>query len=1436
MSLLRLLLILLPLAAIQKPGRCNNADNFPGYNGSISTKDVLEVKPVQVFTTSLAANNFFDCNNSTFYMRLSSPGYKIVMQQTQTAVNGRSWIVGDLVNIAAGTSEGFIVQLDNSGSLLSQHILRINNTPVSIKDIRINTAGKLNITGILNGTNSVFISRLSTDLIPDWVETISFTNSPFRANVHLMEQDILALSIQTSSGINCFHVGATGSLAISIQLQSSGLLQSLGYANMVAGGNGLVSLHSRNGRYETQITSVSNAGGFVSNHILGNNSGEYKAVGMSSYSLRMALLAIRKNDNGSFTIERNVIYNSGSVETRHEYVVGGAYDFNSTGALTNAGDAFCISSPLAGKLLMVKHSRDYQTTVGFAREYNIPAGATVHAMSRTFDGGYIMGLNSADSSAFILMKTDSSGSLNGCGFQNLPIGSAETLNLTNSTAPVNFSVQNFTAVPASLAPVVVSLTGTFDCNSISCPPPAQPDTCQSTYYKTLISNSYYSTLSDVGLMRNNKLFCSSVKLDNLLEETVQRRGFQLYDESGRFIKGIYVDHTVAVGASYSRVKKLSDSTVLFATLSYVGSDAFVSFRVFSDNLELLSNHTFKTPPGFRIYSSGVGIGDIHQDAEGNFYLCGSTASFFATPATVTVLKVSAAGVPLWLKTYNLTGDYYLGDIGMTSNASSLILLAEGGAVNGSVSARMDKQTGTMINMFRFPNSGNGSIVNRFIKWEQGRILYVGQNNSSSLVIGSFDSTAKPIKLKVFPGLFPSRATDLKNGKLYISTSSYTDHKSVLMATDTALNLLFAKKYNDYNSAGYAMAASDAGYIYTVGSHNYGQDYYFYAPFIKKFGRNGELGACSGVPVNFAGTDINLNTSPVFFAEQPLAALQTVPAFPLLILPDNFGAAIAEVVCSSPPTCNHIEVSGPSTVCQLFTEYTYRYTKNAGCDISADVEADGTRVQVVNITDTSIVVRFLQTGPAWIKALIKTGCSQFVDSILVNVQAGAGFNLGNDTAICHNNTLLLDAGPGFNSYIWQDGSAAQTFVVTQPGEYYITVTNGCGETISDTINISHVTLPAVFIGSDTSICKGNTLMLTAPAGFSGYQWESGSTIIGNSPQVQLTVNVAQPIRLTATTTEGCIASDTLDLQVKEAPPVNLGNDSSFCANQSLTLTVGTGYSTYQWSTGQTGNSINIQVPGNYWVAATAANGCVARDTMIVASVYPLPQLNLGADFGTCFNESKRLDAGNFSAYLWQDNSTARYFNASQVGTYHVRVTDQHQCTARDSVRLTTIFQLPVNFLQGRDSICSYEKISLVSIVPFREYLWSTGSSQSAITIGDAGRYTLSVTDINGCKGKDTMDIYAKECMLGIYIPNTFTPNNDGRNDVFRPLVFGVMESYSLQLYNRYGQLLFSADNPLAGWDGNWKGQSQSTGGYVWICRYKFEGQLPKQEKGTVLLIR
>jgi gliding motility-associated-like protein len=116
------------------------------------------------------------------------------------------------------------------------------------------------------------------------------------------------------------------------------------------------------------------------------------------------------------------------------------------------------------------------------------------------------------------------------------------------------------------------------------------------------------------------------------------------------------------------------------------------------------------------------------------------------------------------------------------------------------------------------------------------------------------------------------------------------------------------------------------------------------------------------------------------------------------------------------------------------------------------------------------------------------------------------------------------------------------------------------------------------------------------------------------------------------------------------------------------------------------------------------------------------------------------------------------------------------------------------------------------------------------------YWLDVKDNNQCRGRDTILVTLKECMQGLFVPSAFTPNNDGKNDDFKPLLFGNIEEYRFTVYNRWGQVVFSTTTPGQGWNGSFGGQPQNTNVFTWLCQYKLKNENFKVEKGIVTLIK
>jgi gliding motility-associated-like protein len=375
------------------------------------------------------------------------------------------------------------------------------------------------------------------------------------------------------------------------------------------------------------------------------------------------------------------------------------------------------------------------------------------------------------------------------------------------------------------------------------------------------------------------------------------------------------------------------------------------------------------------------------------------------------------------------------------------------------------------------------------------------------------------------------------------------------------------------------------------------------------------------------------------------------------------------------------------------------------------------------------------------------------------------------------------------------------------------------------------------GPDRTKCNKDTLHLDAPPGFSNYSWSNNYAISSTTSQhviVNPIIDTAYYVK--AEKSPGCFAYDTVRVYVNTSPPINLGIDKSFCQGDSAVFNAGSGFDQYIWSNGSRQQQVTVKTSGTFWVIGSTAQGCKSYDTVKVSKVFSNPAVTVDHNPALCTGSSRILDAGKFSSYLWNDGSVTEKFTIKNIGIYAVEVTDNNGCKGTDTATVTTLLPLPSDFLPADTLLCSYDKLVIASQRSYSFYQWSSGASGSSITIGQPGTYWLLVKDANGCMGKDSITINPKDCMKGFYIPTAFTPNHDGNNDLFRPLLFGNVKKYQFTVYNRWGQIVFQTTDLGKAWDGTYESLLQQSNAFVWICTYQFEEEEVKTQRGTVMLVR
>jgi gliding motility-associated-like protein len=573
---------------------------------------------------------------------------------------------------------------------------------------------------------------------------------------------------------------------------------------------------------------------------------------------------------------------------------------------------------------------------------------------------------------------------------------------------------------------------------------------------------------------------------------------------------------------------------------------------------------------------------------------------------------------------------------------------------------------------------------------------------------------------------------------------------------------------------------------------------------------------------------------------PLAAMRDTNAFSnsnYVIQTGTPPTTLVSQMCMGTPTCNNIQITGNLSVCS--GSGTYTGNLNGGCSLPITWSVTGgPGVPTINkLNNNAVSISFSQDGAYMVKALANSNCTNFGDSVLVHVSTGVHLTLGDDTLLCAGNSMILHAGSNFSSYAWQDGSTDSTLLVTTPGQFTVTVTDFCGNSFSSSVNVSFLPPLTSPFPAIVNKCQGDTLDLALPSGFDSVYFLSPPVNARlRNDSVQFFNSGPSNYSLQERDVHGCIVKSPISVQVYPQPVLNIGGDSTICPADSILLDAGAGFSSYLWSTGSQNQAIWAPTKGTYWVKTATSNGCILRDSMALAN-FPVAAANLDPDTVLCTGTSRLLSAGGgFASYLWNDGSTSSTLTVSATGQYWVNVTDGQGCSSADTVTIKAIVPLPSNFLPTDTTICQYGSVTLIPKGEFSSFLWSDGSAAPSFTAKVPGLYYLQVVDKNGCTGRDSILLTGKQCLIGFYIPNAFTPNNDGRNDAFRPLIYGNVVKYKFAVYDRWGQLVFESADLMKGWDGTVGGTPQRAGAFVWYCVFQLQGQEVQTQRGTVLLIR
>jgi gliding motility-associated-like protein len=475
-------------------------------------------------------------------------------------------------------------------------------------------------------------------------------------------------------------------------------------------------------------------------------------------------------------------------------------------------------------------------------------------------------------------------------------------------------------------------------------------------------------------------------------------------------------------------------------------------------------------------------------------------------------------------------------------------------------------------------------------------------------------------------------------------------------------------------------------------------------------------------------------------------------------------------------------------------------------------------------------------------------------------------LGLDTVVCRNDTLVLVPEEVLSSPVWTTLADPSTVIGTEnslvlippiTNETYIVKGNalpyGCpGQFV---FNVTAPGPPAFTINvSDTSVCLFDSIrMNVAPSNPSNYQYNwTPAALFDNPTTISQTIRAEQSGWYSVTLSElggtGCSLSDSIFIEVLPIFTFDLGNDTIICPNDSLIIapSMPTGGSA-TWFNGSNAityvvnSSIDSAVIG---VTIADVNGCKVKDSIAVRN-FSISPFDLGADLAICIGEKVLVGVNNaaIKSYLWSTNAASPQIVITESGVYTVTLVDTNNCMLNDTITILKNTNT-VSFELGQDySICEDEPIVLSpSMSEIDSIIWIDGTNSNAYTydkpfnVNDT--ITLSATAFGCTSVRDTVHIYIEDCTCPIFVPNSFSPNGDQNNNTFKIYHNCGFKDFNFIILNRWGEVLFETQSLNFEWNGIFKGELVKSDTYVWRMRYFLDNQkIGYQNKvGIVTILR
>ena len=532
-------------------------------------------------------------------------------------------------------------------------------------------------------------------------------------------------------------------------------------------------------------------------------------------------------------------------------------------------------------------------------------------------------------------------------------------------------------------------------------------------------------------------------------------------------------------------------------------------------------------------------------------------------------------------------------------------------------------------------------------------------------------------------------------------------------------------------------------------------------------------------------------------------------------------------------------------------------------------------KVFDTTGLNLVYTFSDTGTYSLKLVINRGqgCS---DSAVSPVKVYPGFIPAfNYNGVCFSkptqfNDQTATRYGSVNLWKWDFGDIGLFDTSSQANPVYtygskgakiaiLTVSNsvGCLDTAKRSLPIFDKP-PLSLAFADTLICKNDQVQLKA-TGNGLFTWSPNTAMVNGTtatPTVTPPVTTRFYVDLDD---QGCLNRDSVLVRVVNQVTLQAMNDTLICQGDQVQLRVQSDAFHYSWTPAAQLENANIANPlattpqvTTYEVTAVLG-GCTAKDQVQVITV-PYPLANAGVDTMICFNSSAQLrgttDGSSFqwtpTVFLDNASSMNPVTNPPQTISYVLLAFDDKGCPkpGRDTIQVIVLPDIKAS--AGNDTSIVVGQDLQLNASGGLKYAWQpfAGLSNAGIPNPVARftepledmRYSVYVYNQAGCADTATINIKVFSTLPSVFVPSAFTPNNDGRNDVLRPIAAGIKQLEYFNIYNRWGKLVFSTSEDRKGWDGTINGTPQAPGTFVWAVKATDYTGKTYLQKGTLVLIR